>query len=77
MAGAGTGTGAGAGGEGGGAVGADLEAGAGTESSTEPRPVPPLEDISERTSEVAMKIPADQAVKRESSVAAPRAPKAV
>ena len=62
-----------------GAVGAGVDAGAlaGTESRTEPRPVAPLEDTSERTSEVAMKIPADQAVKRESSVAAPRAPKAV
>ena len=64
---------------GGGAVGAGFDAGAvaGTESSTEPRPPAPLDAISERTSEVTMKIPADQAVKRESSVAAPRAPKAV
>ena len=63
--------------EGGGVVGAGAEAGAGTESSTEPPPPALLEDISERTNDVAMKIPADQAVRRERSVAAPRAPKAV
>ena len=37
----------------------------------------PEDAISERINEVAMKIPADHAVKRESSVAAPRAPNAV
>jgi len=33
--------------------------------------------MSERTNDVAMKIAADQAVKRDRSVAAPRAPNAV
>ena len=58
-------------------AGDDMGALAGTESRTEPPPPTPLEDISERISDVAMKIPADQAVRRESRVAAPRAPKAV
>ena len=63
----------------GGAVGAGVAAGAfaGSESSTDPRPVAPLEAINERINDVAMKIPADHAVRRESSVAAPRAPNAV
>jgi len=82
FAGAGAGAGVGGGVEGGvvggGAVGAGADAGAlaGIESSTDPPP-PALEAISERISEVAMKIPADQAVRRDNSVAAPRAPKAV
>jgi len=64
---------------GGGTAGAGADAGAlaGMESSTDPPPPAPLEDISERISDVAMKIPADQAVRRDNSVAAPRAPKAV
>ncbi len=63
---------------GGGVAGAGAEIGAfaGAESRTEPPPVP-LEDISASRSDVAMKIPADQAVRRDNSVAAPRAPKAV
>ncbi len=74
---AGGGTGVGV--AGGGAAGAGFDAGAeaGIASRTEPPPPAPLEDISERINDVAMKIPADQAVKRESNVAAPRAPKAV
>ena len=72
------GAGAGVGVVGGGVagVGADTGAVAGTESRTEPPPVL-LEDIKASISDVAMKIPADQAVRRDSSVAAPRAPKAV
>ena len=72
--GAGTGVGA----VGGGVAGAGADTGvlAGAESRTEPPPVL-LEDISASISDVAMKIPADHAVRRDSSVAAPRAPKAV
>jgi hypothetical protein len=60
-----------------GAVGAEAGELAGMESSTDPPPPAALDDMSERTSDVAMKIPADHAVSRESSVAAPRAPNAV
>jgi hypothetical protein len=83
FAGAGAGTGVAVGAAAGGVLGAGVAAGAdagalaGIESSTEPLPLEPLEDISERINEVAMKIPADQAVRRDSRVAAPRAPNAV
>ena len=77
------GVGAGVGVVGGAGVGAGAVAGdaagaaAGSESRTEPPEPAPLEAMSERINDVAMKIPADQAVNRDSSVAAPRAPKAV
>jgi hypothetical protein len=46
-------------------------------SKTEPPPVLPEDAIRERINEVAMNSPADHAVNRDRSVAAPRAPKAV
>ena len=72
------GAGAGVGVVGGGVAGAGADTGAlaGRESRTDPPPLL-LEDISASSSDVAMKIPANQAVRRESSVAAPRAPNAV
>ena len=72
----GAGAGVGTVGVGIGAAGADAGAVAGKESRTDPPPVL-VEDISASMREVAIKIPADQAVRRESSVAAPRAPNAV
>ena len=60
-----------------GAVGAGADDDAGTASSTEPPRPALLEDMSARSSEVAMKIAADHVVSRESNVAAPRAPNAV
>ena len=76
-AGAGVGVvGGGVAGEGAAGAGADAGALAGTESRTEPPPRG-FDDISASNSDVAMKIPADQDVRRDNSVAAPRAPNAV
>jgi hypothetical protein len=69
---------AGFGAAGAGAVaGVDAGAPAGSASRTEPRPALPLDDMSERTNDVSMKIPADQEVNRESRLAAPRGPNAL